>query len=487
MSRLSRQLLEDEQVRLVTRLHWVRLVGPFIFLVLMLALAAGIYLYLPDVFESTAPFVEPLAAAVALVGLMRFAWAVFGLRTTQYVLTSRRLIGLSGTLRPRVWSVPVTSIDRATLWRPFAGKILGYGDLGVYARQNVYRLSYTTRPKQLERALSLIANAKITSVSEAPPASHPSSDTRSYTSPPVPSDAREPSSGPHHVFGGRYVLEERIAVGGMGTVHRALDERLGRPVAAKVLREELAEDPHFVERFRREARSAAMLSHPNIASIYDYVADERGHLIVMELLTGPDLSRYLSAAGTIAVERAVDVCCQVLDALGHAHDRGVIHRDVKPANIVLDHDTTVKVTDFGIAQALGSARLTATGAFLGSAHYVAPERVRGEEATPASDLYSLGVVLFEMVVGRPPFGGDSLHRVLESHLSEDVPAPSTVAEGIPAGLDDVIRLATQRVAGDRFASAEEMRAALDALDGGLADPVTFTRLPDDTPPLPQIH
>jgi eukaryotic-like serine/threonine-protein kinase len=180
----------------------------------------------------------------------------------------------------------------------------------------------------------------------------------------------------------------------------------------------------------------------------------------MERLDGRDLARILEETGRLEVQRAAEITCRVLDGLQHAHERGIIHRDIKPANVVVAEDGRVKVTDFGIAQALGAVRLTATGAFLGSAHYVAPERVRGEPAVPGSDIYSVGVLLYEMVVGRPPFDGESLMSVLESHLTKDVPPPSRAAPGLSPVLDLVVARATARRLGQRFSSALEMKRHL---------------------------
>ncbi|HEV3473701.1 MAG TPA: protein kinase, partial [Actinomycetota bacterium] len=201
---------------------------------------------------------------------------------------------------------------------------------------------------------------------------------------------------------GRYRLEERIAGGGMGTVYVATDELLGRQVAAKLLNEELADNPSFVERFRREARSVAALVHPNIATVFDYGEDAGRHFIVMELVRGRDLDRVLADEGALAPERARHIATKVCDALGHAHGAGVIHRDVKPANVIVTQDEGVKVTDFGIARVADDAAMTASGTVLGTAQYISPEQASDHPVGPASDVYSMGIMLFEMLTGRRP-------------------------------------------------------------------------------------
>ena len=257
----------------------------------------------------------------------------------------------------------------------------------------------------------------------------------------------------------RYRLDQRIALGGMGAVFAATDERLGRPVAIKLLKDELAQDPQFIERFRREARAIAALSHPNIAGVFDYGEDNGRHYIVMELVQGRDLARVLREDGRLSPERAVAIGVQVCDALAHAHAAGMVHRDVKPANIIVADDR-VKVTDFGIARAAGHSTLTATGSVLGTAQYISPEQAAGKPIGPASDLYSLGIVLYEMLTGSVPFTGDSAIAVAMRHVSDDVPPPSSLNPDVPPGLDHVVARATAKSPNDRFHSASDMGAAL---------------------------
>ncbi|MBA2427553.1 MAG: serine/threonine protein kinase [Actinobacteria bacterium] len=265
---------------------------------------------------------------------------------------------------------------------------------------------------------------------------------------------------------GRYQLGERIASGAMGSVYSATDERLGREVAVKLLKEELVRDDRFVERFRREARAVAALNHPSIASVYDYGEDEDHYFIVMELAPGLDLARLLGAEGTLDPQRTRMIGAQICDALASAHLAGVIHRDIKPANVIVGTDDRVKVTDFGIARAAGDSTLTATGSVLGTAHYISPEQASGHPLGPASDIYSLGIVLYEMLTGTFPFAGESALAIAMHHVSDEVPAPSSVNPEVPEDLDHAVGRATAKVPEDRFDSAEAMANAL----RGHADP-----------------
>ena len=272
---------------------------------------------------------------------------------------------------------------------------------------------------------------------------------------------------------GRYRIEEKLATGGMGAVYTAFDERLDRTVAVKLLKEELAEDPRFVERFRREARAAAALSHPNVAGVFDHGEDEGRHFIVMELAPGRDLARVMREESAFTPDRTVRIGTQIADALAHAHSAGLVHRDVKPHNVIIDDTDKVKVTDFGIARAAGESTLTATGSVLGSAHYISPEQASGTHIGPASDIYSLGIVLYEMLTGAIPFTGESALGVAMRHVNDEVPAPSSLNLDVPPALDAIVARATAKDARDRFHDAAEMSAALTQ---ALA-PVTTEELP----------
>jgi eukaryotic-like serine/threonine-protein kinase len=289
----------------------------------------------------------------------------------------------------------------------------------------------------------------------------------------------------------RYRLEAKLAAGGMGTVYRATDERLKRRVAVKLLRDDLARDAMFVERFRREARSVAALAHPNIATVFDYGEEDGCHFIVMELAEGRDLARVLREDGRLPSERTVSIAEQICDALGHAHSAGVIHRDVKPANVIVGQQDLVKVTDFGIARATGDATLTATGLVLGSAHYISPEQANGVPATPASDIYSLGIVIYEMLTGALPFTGESPVGVAMRHVTDDVPAPSALVPDVPPDLDAVVARATARAPEGRWHSAPALANALQSSLGGtetspLPSPAAADAWSDATEPLQTV-
>lgn len=267
----------------------------------------------------------------------------------------------------------------------------------------------------------------------------------------------------------RYRLEEKLATGGMGSVFRATDEKLDRSVAVKILAANLAEDESFVERFRREARAAAGLRHPRIANVFDAGEADDCHFIVMELAGGRDLARLLREEGPLSQERSVGIVDQICLALGHAHAAGIIHRDVKPANIIVGDDDSVKVTDFGIARAADDSKLTATGSVLGTAHYISPEQAEGKPLTPGSDIYSLGIVMFETLTGAVPFTGESLMSVAMRHINEEVPPPSSISKEVSPEVDEVVLRSTRKDPVDRYRDAAEMHAALLGVQTGGAD------------------
>jgi tRNA A-37 threonylcarbamoyl transferase component Bud32 len=266
---------------------------------------------------------------------------------------------------------------------------------------------------------------------------------------------------PGRRLAGRYVLEHLIATGGMAAVWRARDEVLARKVSVKILRQDLADDPSFAERFQREAVAAASLAHPNIISVFDTGQEEGLRYIVMEHFEGESLGDLMAREGPLQHRRAVDLVTPVLSALAFAHEGGLIHRDVKPANILIG-DGTIKVTDFGIAKAAFAAReLTTTGALIGTARYLSPEQVQGGEVDGRSDVYSVGVVLFEMLTGRPPFEAQTDLATAMMRLTREPPEPGAIRPGIPAGVQRSVLKALARDPGQRYPSARAMLAALD--------------------------
>lgn len=263
---------------------------------------------------------------------------------------------------------------------------------------------------------------------------------------------------------GRYRLDSMIATGGMGVVWRATDTRLNRPVAVKVLKAEYAHDPMFRTRFDGEARSAAALHHPGIAGVYDYGAgDDESHppYLVMELVDGQPLSTLLAGARnsgrTLDPAVVQDLMAQAADALGVAHRAGIVHRDVKPANLLVTADRTVKITDFGIARAADSVALTRTGSVMGTPQYLSPEQARGNPSTPASDVYSLGVVTFECLTGRRPFEAETPVATALAHLQQPVPQ---LPPNIPGPLAAVVRRALAKDPAERYADGAAFAAAL---------------------------
>jgi len=260
---------------------------------------------------------------------------------------------------------------------------------------------------------------------------------------------------------GRYELTHLVARGGMAQVYRAVDLQLDRPVALKVLFPELSVDKTFVERFRREAQAAANLSHPNIVPVFDWGEDDGVYFIVMEYIDGRSLSTVLRDPQKLPPNQIAQIGAGVAAALAFAHRHGVVHRDVKPGNILITPDGEVKVTDFGIARAMNTEEsLTQTGAVMGTAAYFSPEQAEGKTVDARSDIYSLGVVLYEMAVGRPPFTGDSPVAVASKHVRDQPVLPRVANPACPAALEAVIMKAMAKDPAARYGSAEEMRADL---------------------------
>ncbi|MFY0544479.1 Stk1 family PASTA domain-containing Ser/Thr kinase [Brevibacillus sp. H7] len=257
-------------------------------------------------------------------------------------------------------------------------------------------------------------------------------------------------------LGGRYQLEARIGGGGMAIVYKARDLILNRQVAVKVLRPQFGTDEDFVNRFRREAQAVASLSHPNVVGVYDVGQDGDTHYMVMEYVEGSTLKEVINQRGALLVEEAVRIAVQICDALDHAHQNKIIHRDIKPHNILIGNNGRVKVTDFGIARAVTSTTITHTNSVLGSVHYFSPEQARGGITAEKSDIYSLGIVLYEMVTGQLPFSGESPISVALKHLQEPLPEPRQVKPDIPQSVENVILKALVKDPLLRYASAKEM-------------------------------
>jgi eukaryotic-like serine/threonine-protein kinase len=270
----------------------------------------------------------------------------------------------------------------------------------------------------------------------------------------------EPTKTPR-VLSGRYELSHLVARGGMAEVYRARDQLLDRPVALKVLFPELSVDRSFVERFRREAQAAANLSHPNIVPVFDWGEDNGTYFIVMEFVDGRALSSILRTAGPLHPDRAAEITADVAGALSYAHRHGVVHRDVKPGNVLITEEGTIKVTDFGIARAVNTEEsLTQTGAVMGTATYFSPEQAEGMGVDSRSDIYSLGVVLFEMVTGRPPFLGDTPVAVASKHVREHPPTPREVNPGVPPDLEAIILKCLAKSPDHRYATGDDLRLDL---------------------------
>jgi tRNA A-37 threonylcarbamoyl transferase component Bud32 len=273
---------------------------------------------------------------------------------------------------------------------------------------------------------------------------------------------------------GNYRMVERLGEGAMGAVYKGVDLMVEREVAIKMLRPEIARQPEIVARFHAEGVTLAKLNHPNIATLYSFFREGDEFFMVMEFVVGRTLDAVIREEGAMVPERAVGVASQVLNAVEHAHGLGILHRDLKPANIMLT-SSMVKVTDFGIARALGQARMTREGNLVGTLEYLAPERIRGQEADGRSDLYSVGVVLYEMLSGRLPFERDTEFELMRAQLEESPPAFSSLGlTGVPAQLEETVFRALAKVPEERFGTAGEFRRALEPARRPM--PVKSTRL-----------
>lgn len=281
----------------------------------------------------------------------------------------------------------------------------------------------------------------------------------SYGNPPPAGNGG--SGGQGAVIGGRYELLEQVGAGSMSHVYRGRDRVLDRIVAIKLLREEYSSDPNFVTRFSREAHAVASLSAINLVNIYDYGQSGDTYFIVMQYIDGPNLKQILTRRGPLPPEQAVNITIQVLQALKVAHAHGIIHRDVKPPNILIEpEDNLVKLTDFGVAHAADNSGLTSAGLAIGTAYYMAPEQVRGGTVSPATDLYAVGVVLYEILSGQLPFQGNNLTSVMYQQLNSSPPAFATVGAEVPLPLETVVQRALEKDPEYRYQNAGEMQAAL---------------------------
>jgi eukaryotic-like serine/threonine-protein kinase len=262
---------------------------------------------------------------------------------------------------------------------------------------------------------------------------------------------------------GRYELQDLAGTGGMSSVYRAKDAVLERTVAIKILHEHFSDDPEYVERFRREARALAQLNHPNIVTVIDRGEFEGRQFIVFEHVDGETLKALIDREGPLPVDQALSLVHQIARGLAFAHEHGVVHRDVKPHNVLIDEDGVAKVTDFGIARSVDPADgLTETGALLGTSEYIAPEQASGQRVDERSDQYSLGTVLYELLAGEPPFGGDNFMVVAMRHIQEPVPSVRDARPDVSPRLDAIVARAMAKRPEDRFPTTEGMMAALEA-------------------------
>jgi serine/threonine-protein kinase len=289
------------------------------------------------------------------------------------------------------------------------------------------------------------------------------------------------SFAPGDLIGGRYELGRQLGAGGMARVYLGHDRLLDRQVAVKVLSEPYASDPQFVERFRREASAAAGLNHPNIVAVYDRGEADGSYYIVMEYLAGPDLKQVIRGRAPLPPAEAIDYAQQILAALRAAHRRDVIHRDVKPQNVLVAEDGHLKVTDFGIARAGAQSDMTEAGSVIGTAQYLSPEQARGDEVTAASDCYSVGIVLYEMLTGQVPFDGERAVAVAMKQIGDAPPPPRSIEPGIPPALEAVVLRALAKRPSERYRTVEELSAALAAVSEEIGNGVATRVLPPVEP------
>src|SRR3954470_17640316 len=289
------------------------------------------------------------------------------------------------------------------------------------------------------------------------------------------------------VVDGRYRITHRIGSGGMADVYCARDAHLGRDVAIKVLHRRFSRDREFVERFKREASAAASLNHPNVVNVFDRGEHDGTYYIAMENLPGRTLKQVIQQEAPLGQRRTIDLAIQILQAAGFAHRRGVVHRDFKPHNVIVGPDDRLKVTDFGIARA-GASEITETGSIMGTAQYISPEQAQGHRVEAASDIYSIGIILYEMLTGRVPFEGDSAVAIALKHVSEQPPRLRDLRPDVNPRLEQAVGRALLKDPAQRYASADEFiaaleqaRAAISSGDNG-APGGTSTWVPPVVPP-----
>ncbi|MCY4071938.1 MAG: protein kinase [Chloroflexi bacterium] len=259
------------------------------------------------------------------------------------------------------------------------------------------------------------------------------------------------------LLNGRYELVAQQGSGGMSVIYKSLDRMLGRMVAIKILRPSLTQDPAFLDKFQQEARSVAMMSHPNIVTVHDVGSDGHTHYIVMEMIEGHDLKKVIRARGALPLERALDYGIQICAGLGFAHRSQLVHADVKPQNILINRDGVIKVTDFGIAQAYTDTMpQTRSEVVWGSPHYFAPEQARGEKPSPASDVYSIGVVMFEMFTGRLPYIGASQRELALAHIQSEIPQAAEINPHLPEEISNIIAKVMSKRPNDRYKHADQL-------------------------------
>jgi len=291
----------------------------------------------------------------------------------------------------------------------------------------------------------------------------------------------QPSRQPDPLIGavldGRYRVDAPIASGGMSTVYRGLDTRLDRLVALKVMDSRYSGDQQFLTRFQREARAAAGLKSPGLVAVYDQGFDGRHPFLVMELVEGGTLRELLRERGPMPPHAVAAVLAPMLDGLAVAHEAGLVHRDIKPENVLISDSGQVKIADFGLVRAVAEAKITSTSVILGTAAYLSPEQVSTGDADPRSDVYSVGILAYELLTGTTPFTGDSPLSVAYQRLDQDVPPPSSAIAGVPKQFDDLVACATARLADDRYLDAGDMAAELAAI-------VTDLGLPEFRVPAP---